>query len=120
MYAFESLYPCHRIRIVDGRLVVDGVFTVWKREPGPFTLLARVSGANDGEDIEYEVKLMHLGVETKEVWTQAFRTRPPRKGGRPVELTATYRGGQDLSPGVYVATIILDDGQQASVTFSVK
>lgn len=120
MYAFESLYPCRGVRIVDGDLVIDGVFSVWRREAAPIVLLARVSGANTGDDIAYEVRLMRLGLETDEVWAQTFRTRPPRTGRRPMELTAMFRGGHWLSPGVYVATMILDDGQQSSVSFSVK
>jgi hypothetical protein len=120
VYTFESLYPCRSIRIEDGQLVIGGVFTVWNRAPEPFILLARVSGANAGLDIEYEVKLLRLDNEPDEVWSRAFKTRPPRTGGRPVELTAMFRGGQWLSPGVYVATMILDDGLQSSVTFIVK
>lgn len=120
MYTFESLYACRNIRVVDGALNVKGVFTVWHREARPIVLVARVSGAKAGHPIGYAVRLVRLDAPTDEVWTRAFRAQPPSTDGTPAVLAALITEAGMITPGVYLATMALDWGQQASVSFHVK
>lgn len=120
MYRFESLYPCTRVTIEDGALAIGGIFTERRGEVSPIILIARVSGAKARRPIGYEVKLLRLAPDTEQVWYDSLQLVPPAGGYKPVELATLMRGSESLPAGVYVATMILDDGQQASISFDIK
>jgi hypothetical protein len=120
MYSFESLYPCSRVTIEDGALTIGGIFAERGKEGRPAILVARVSGAKANRPIGYEVSLVRMAPGSQEVWHDKFELLPPSGGYRPVELAVLMRGTEVLSTGVYIATMLLDDGQQASISFDVK
>jgi hypothetical protein len=63
---------------------------------------------------------VRLDVENQEVWADAFRANPQTTGGSPTVLAALITDDGSLSPGVYLATMTLDAGQQVAASFRVK